>query len=186
MQIFLAKWGSCSYDNESIDDIKVPLRYKHLVKQWAPKDLPKINTDFSVSERIYHIAPSSLHGFGLLSMDCIKVCYVELTEFMEYIGPCYNYNDWVQLVQYTKSMRRYGVAANYIQLKENDENKGATMYINGRPKVAGNIVGFINSTWPITTNKQPNCIFEGCEGNHVFVCVIKSIVAGEELLIYYN
>jgi SET domain-containing protein len=38
----------------------------------------------------------------------------------------------------------------------------------------------------MTTNKQPNCIFEGHEGNRVFVCAIKSIVAGEELLIDYN
>ena len=83
-------------------------------------------------------------------------------------------------------MWRYGLAANYIQLKGNDQNKGATIYIDGRPKETGNIAGFINSTQPMTTNKWPNCIFEGREGNHVFVCAIKSIVAGEELLIDYN
>jgi hypothetical protein len=38
------------------------------------------------------------------------------------------------------------VAANYIQLKDNDQNKGASIYIDGRPKEAGNIAGFINST----------------------------------------
>jgi hypothetical protein len=43
-------------------------------------------------------------------------------------------------------MRRYGLAANYIQLKNNDQNKGATIYIDGRPKATGNIAGFINST----------------------------------------
>jgi SET domain-containing protein len=53
-------------------------------------------------------------------------------------------------------------------------------------KHQGNIAGFINSTQPRSTNKQPNCVFEGREGNHVFVCAIKSIVAGEELLINYN
>jgi hypothetical protein len=78
------------------------------------------------------------------------------------------------------------LAANYIQLKDNDQNKGATIYIDGRPKERGNIAGFINSTRPTTTNKRPNCIFEGREGNCVFVCAIKSIVAGEELLIDYN
>ena len=83
-------------------------------------------------------------------------------------------------------MRRYGLAANYIQLKDNDQNKGASMYIDGRPKALGNIVAFINSTWLATTNKQPNCVFEGREGNCVFVCAIESIVAGEELLIDYN
>jgi hypothetical protein len=36
------------------------------------------------------------------------------------------------------------------------------------------------------TNKRPNCVFEGCEGNRVFICAIKSIVAGEEILIDYN
>jgi hypothetical protein len=76
--------------------------------------------------------------------------------------------------------------ANYIQLKDNDQNKGETIYIDGRPKETGNIAGFINSTRPTTTNKQPNCVFEGHEGNHVFVCAIKSIAAGEELLIDYN
>jgi hypothetical protein len=76
--------------------------------------------------------------------------------------------------------------ANYIQQKDNDKNKGETIYIDGRPKAVGNIVGFINSTRPMTTNKQPNCVFDGCEGNRVFICAIKSIVVGEELLIDYN
>ena len=60
------------------------------------------------------------------------------------------------------------------------------IYIDGRPKETGNIVGFINSTRPGSTIKQPNCIFEAREGNRVFICVIKSICAGEELLIDYN
>jgi hypothetical protein len=38
------------------------------------------------------------------------------------------------------------VVANYIQLKDNDQNKGETIYIDGRPKETGNILGFINST----------------------------------------
>ena len=33
--------GSCSYDDETIGDIEVPLRYKHIVKQWEPRDLPQ-------------------------------------------------------------------------------------------------------------------------------------------------
>jgi hypothetical protein len=36
------------------------------------------------------------------------------------------------------------------------------------------------------TNKRPNCIFEGRERNCVFICAIKSIVVGEELLIDCN
>ena len=60
------------------------------------------------------------------------------------------------------------------------------IYIDGRPKATGNIVGFINSTRPGSTIKQPNCIFEAREGNRVFICAIKSIHAGEELLIDYN
>jgi hypothetical protein len=55
-------------------------------------------------------------------------------------------------------------------------HKGGSMYIDGRPKASGNIAGFINSTRPGTTNKQPNCIFEGWERNCVFVCAIKSIL----------
>ena len=60
------------------------------------------------------------------------------------------------------------------------------MYIDGRLKASGNIAGFINSTRSGTTNKQPNCIFEGRERNCVFICAIKSITAREELLIDYN
>ena len=60
------------------------------------------------------------------------------------------------------------------------------MYIDRRPKKNGNVVRFINSTQPGSTLKQPNYIFEVHEGNRVFVCAIKSIAAGEELLINYN
>ena len=56
-------------------------------------------------------------------------------------------------------MRRYALSANYIQRKENDQSKRFAMYIDGRPKETGNIAGFINSTRPSSTSKQPNCIF---------------------------
>ena len=75
---------------------------------------------------------------------------------MEYLGPSYNYNDWMRLVQYTWSMHRYGLSANYLQLKDKDQNKGVMVYIDGRPKSTGNIAGFINSTQPVSTIKQPN------------------------------
>ena len=58
-------------------------------------------------------------------------------------------------------MRRYRVATNYIQLSKHNKNKGATIYIDGRPKASRNVVGFINSTQPMTANKKPNCEFEG-------------------------
>ena len=47
-------------------------------------------------------------------------------------------------------------------------------------------MGFINNIQSGSTLKQPNCIFEAHEENRVFVCAIKSIVVGEELLINYN
>ena len=131
----------------------------------------------------YRISPSSLHGLGLFCMDEIKVGYSRCTELMEYVGPSYNYSDWMHLVQYTWSMHRYGLSANYIQLKDKSQNKGATLYIDGRTKKTRNIAGFINSTQPGSTLKQPNCIFEGCEGNCVFVCFIKSIVVGKSCLL---
>ena len=93
MDFFLAEGGSCSYDDETTGDIKVPLSYKHLVKQWVPKDIPHLNTDFCVNERIFHIAPSSLQGLWLFCMDGIKVGYDRCTELMEYVGPYYNYRD---------------------------------------------------------------------------------------------
>ena len=72
---------------------------------------------------------------------------------------------------------------NYIQQKVSEKSKIVAIYIDGRPKTSRNIVGFINSTQPVSTKKWPNCKFEVCKGNHVFVCVIKSIHGGEELLI---
>ena len=80
-------------------------------------------------------------------------------------------------------MRRYRVAANYIQLTEHNNNKGVTMYIDGRPKASGNVAGFVNSTRPLTTNKQLNCKFGGHEEHCIFVCATKTILRGEELLI---
>ena len=71
----------------------------------------------------------------------------------------------MRLVWYMQSMQRYALAADYIQLINNDKNKGATIYIDGMPKSFTNIVGFINSTRSGTTNKQTNCIFEGREEN---------------------
>ena len=81
---------------------------------------------------------------------------------------------------------RYGVAVNYIQLAEHNKNKGATMYIDGRPKAFGNIAGFVNSTWPVTATKKQNCKFEGCKEHRIFVCATKTILPIEELLIEYN
>ena len=83
-------------------------------------------------------------------------------------------------------MLTYRVVANYCQLLDNNLNKGETVYIDGRPKASGNITGFINSTRLGTTHKLPNCLFEGGEGNRVFVCAKKTIAAGEELLIDYG
>jgi hypothetical protein len=57
-----------------------------------------VDTDFFISGRMYRIAPSSLHGLGLFSMDGIKVGYGTVTELMEYVRPLYKYNHWLMLV----------------------------------------------------------------------------------------
>lgn len=80
------------------------------------------------------ITSSLLHILGIFYMDGIKVCYNGLIEFIEYVKPCYNYNDWMQLVQYMWGMQRYRVAANYIYLRVNDKNKVASIFINEIPK----------------------------------------------------
>ena len=95
MESFLAGGGSCSYDDETIGDIEVPLRYKHLVKQWVPRDIPQVNTYFCVNERIYKVASLSLHGLGLFCMDRIKVCYSRCTKLIEYVGPSYKNKYWM-------------------------------------------------------------------------------------------
>jgi hypothetical protein len=38
----------------------------------------------------------------------------------------------------------------------------------------------------MTTNKQPNCIYEGHEENQVVMCTIKKIALGEELSMDYH
>ena len=83
-------------------------------------------------------------------------------------------------------MCRYELSENYLQWEENDQSKRLAMWIDGRPKETGNIVGFINSMHPGLTNKWCNCIFKTHEGNHVFVCAKKSLILGEELLIDYD
>ena len=83
-------------------------------------------------------------------------------------------------------MHRYGLPTNYLELKEKYQNKGATLYIDERPKETGNIAGFINNTQPRYTLKQPNYIFERHEGNCVFLYSIKLIATREEKLINYN
>ena len=87
MKFFLKGGGSCSHDDETVGDIDMPLRHKHLVKQWVPSDLPKVNNNFCVNERIYRIASSSLYGLGLFCMEGIKVGYGRCTKLMEYVGP---------------------------------------------------------------------------------------------------
>ena len=104
MHFFLVEGGSRSYEDETLGDIEVPLRYKHILKQWVPKDIPQLTTYFCVNERIYRIAPSSLHGLGLFCMDDIMVSYNSCIELMEYVGIYYNYIYWIQLVQYRISM----------------------------------------------------------------------------------
>ena len=77
---FFLKWGgSCYYDDEIVGDIYVPLRWQHLVKQWVPSDIPQVNTDFCVNERIYRIASLSLHGLGLFCINGIKFGYDRCT-----------------------------------------------------------------------------------------------------------
>jgi hypothetical protein len=156
------------------------------VKQCILKKLPPIDVDFVVNNRTYRITPSSLHGLGLFSMDGIIVKYNTVTELMDYVRLCYNYKNWMGLVRYMRSMWRYSLATNYIQLINKDKNKGATIYIDGRPKAFGNIAGFINNTRPETTNKQLKYIYEGREENRVVLCAIKKIAPGEELLVDYH
>jgi len=93
MELFLAEGGSCSYDDKIIGDIEVPLMYKNLVKQWVPKELPPLDTDFIVNNRTYPIAPSFVHGLGIFSIDGITVKYNRVIELMDYVELCYNYND---------------------------------------------------------------------------------------------
>ena len=65
------------------------------------------------------------------------------------------------MIQYRRSICRYILSVNNLQLKDKDQNKGEMLYIDRRPKSTGNIVGFINNTQPGSTIKKPNCILRG-------------------------
>ena len=78
-EIFLKGGGPYSYDDETVGDIDVPLRYQHIVKQWVPSDIPQLNPYFCVNKRIYRISSLSLHGLGLFCMDDIKIGYGRCT-----------------------------------------------------------------------------------------------------------
>ena len=91
MDFFLVEGGSCSYDDEIIGDIEAPLRYNNLVKQMVPKEQPSLDTNFSVNNRMYHIAPSSLHGLELFYIDGIIVKYNIVNKLMDCVRPYYYY-----------------------------------------------------------------------------------------------
>ena len=65
-------------------------------------------------------------------------------------------------------MHIYGLSTNYLQLKDKDQNKGVTLYIDGRPKATGNHARFINSTQPRST--LPIAYLRGVKET-VFLCV---------------
>ena len=83
-------------------------------------------------------------------------------------------------------MHIYRFYANYNKMKENNQDKIYSIYIDGNSKYCGNIIGFINSTHPGNINKLPECVFVECEENRVVVTTIKSIPMGKELLVNYN
>lgn len=114
------------------------------------------------------------------------VTYNTIVEFLDYVGPYYNYNNCMWIVQLKKTMCRYALSENYIQCKENDQSKCLTMYIDGKPKETWNVACFIKGFWLVSTNKKLNYILEARKGNCVSIHAIKSIITLEDLLIDYN
>ena len=55
MKCFLKWGGSCSYDDETVGDIDMPLRYKHLVKQWVPSTSGKWEISDQKNDQNPHI-----------------------------------------------------------------------------------------------------------------------------------
>ena len=52
-------------------------------------------------------------------------------------------------------MHIYGVCANYNKMKENNQYKEYSIYIDGRPKACGNVAKVIKNTRLRSTNKLP-------------------------------
>ena len=60
-------------------------------------------------------------------------------------------------------------------MKENNLNKGYSIYIDGKAKACRNVVGFINNSHPGSTKKLPNSEFVESKDNKVMATTIKSI-----------
>ena len=87
---------------------------------------------------------------------------------MDYVGPTYNdYARWGRITRYLTTMQIYGVCGNYNKIKLNSLDKGHSIYIDGRPKSCGTVVGFINNSCTGSKNKLPNCEFVEYEDNKV-------------------
>ena len=71
-------------------------------------------------------------------------------------------------------------------MKENNQDKRYSRYIDGWLKACIIEVGFINNTHLGSKNKLPNCVFVEYEDNIVVVTTIKSIPVGKKLLVNYH
>ena len=91
MDFFLDEEKSYSYDNDFTQDMKFPLMYRHYLMNWEPNPLLEINIDFYIDGRTYQIAPSSLHGLGIFTMDGVNFPYMFEVKLMDYVGLMYDY-----------------------------------------------------------------------------------------------
>ena len=80
-------------------------------------------------------------------------------------------------------MHRYGLLANYLQFKDKDQNKGATLYIDRRPKATRNTVGFINNTQPRSTLNQTTAYLRGMEEIVYLYVPLKQYMEGKSCLL---
>ena len=81
---------------------------------------------------------------------------------MPFFGPIYYQSGYLNIVKYKHSISMYSMCMNgYVSRKFNRKN---LLYLDGRPQIHGNIVGFINSSR--NSLFSANCSFEEYFNDH--------------------
>jgi len=110
---------------------------------------------------------------------------------MPIYGPIYNITNWRIITSYFFSMAKYGMCRNATSQKKYAEH----MYIDGRPKIHGNITGYINNFEGIGSPTNYDFVeysndkydFMPRKMKHfVGVAPIVTLNHGDEILVHYN
>jgi len=104
-----------------------------------------------------------------------------------FCGPTYTHQEWIRLNASFFNMSTYDMCRKSSKIEGNDLN-----YIDGRPRLHGNIVGYINSSkgrgflanYEFPHDKEE--FMSKKAKNNVCIIPVVNLKPRDELLIYYN